>query len=303
MSDKTVFQSIDMYPELCAVQAEWQTIREEAIGSLESMTYIRDNRVRPQEWKVLPLMPEEEDRRIIPEEICRQSRRLAPRTIQLVESVPKLKAYAFSVLRPQGHIRPHRHTNPYVTASLCLQSGGESYIIVDGQRRDYRDGEIIIFDYTRTHEVVNRGNDDRIVLLISVDNRAGIAQVDFREHFPPVWGQRGLQSCMALVICDAIWWELRRRHGKAPFMPSPLFLYYNARKRAGHENHNIAVRPSDAMEAVREYGVCPEDVWPYSPRRYRDRPPAAAYEAAKRYAGVTFEKLEQREFDVRALSS
>lgn len=124
-----------------------------------------------------------------------------------------------------------------------------------------------------------------------------MATVDLRDQFLPVWSQKGLESCTALMMCDAIWWELKRQSaawGKSPpFIPSALFVYYNARKRAGHENLNIAVRPSDVMAAVQEYGVCPESLWRYSPARYRDRPSTKAYQVASCYKGIQFEPLPQ----------
>jgi C1A family cysteine protease len=128
-----------------------------------------------------------------------------------------------------------------------------------------------------------------------------MSDADLRDRLPPVRSQRGLESCTAIAISDAVGWEFRRRepHGaRELFEPSPLFVYYNARKRAGEEMLNTPVRPSDAMAAVQEYGICPESAWPYSPMRYRNRPPVHAYKAARAHAGLTFEQLEQ---DERAL--
>ncbi len=122
--------------------------------------------------------------------------------------------------------------------------------------------------------------------------------IDLREQFLPIWSQKGLESCTALMICDAIWWELKRKSEALdqppPFIPSALFVYYNARKRAGHENLNIAVRPSDVIAAVEEYGVCPEALWRYSTARYRDRPSTKAYQAANAYRGIQFEPLSPK---------
>jgi len=166
---KSVFKSLAAYPELIAIQSAWQTIRDEAIATLPHAIAIRDARVRPQMWQVLPLMPEPEDRAIIGESIIQHSRQLAPNTIQQVERIPNLRAYAFSTLKPGGHIRLHRHENPRVTATLCLQTGGQSYIQVDRQRQDFQEGEFVIFDYRLLHEVFNQGQKDRIVLLILLD--------------------------------------------------------------------------------------------------------------------------------------
>jgi len=166
-----VFQPLGWYPELHPIQQEWQVFRAEALGALPHMTFIRDHRVDGNSWKVLPLLPEAEDRSLISLEVSRRARELAPRTVAAVEGVANIQAYAISVLTAGGKIRAHHHHNRYVTATLCLQSGSESYISVAGERRDFRDGELLIFDYTLSHEVVNRGSEDRIVLLMLLDNR------------------------------------------------------------------------------------------------------------------------------------
>ncbi len=170
---RSIFESLDAYPELGAVHSAWQTIREEAIATLPHAIAICDSRVRPQMWKVLPLMPELEDREVIPEYVVQQSSKLATKTVQLVEGLPNIHAYAFSILKPGGHIRLHRHENPFVTATLCLQSSGESYIKVAQERQDFREGEIIIFDYRLLHEVFNHGKSDRIVLLMLLNKKDG----------------------------------------------------------------------------------------------------------------------------------
>lgn len=169
----SVFESLDTYPELLPVQQNWQTIREEAIASLSHTIEICDSRVRPNMWEVLPLMPEVEDREVIPKSVVQKSRQLAPKTVQLVECLPNIHAYAFSILKPGGHIRLHQHENPFVTATLCLQTDGHSYIKVAQECQDFREGEFIIFDYRLLHEVLNDAKGDRIVLLILLDKKNG----------------------------------------------------------------------------------------------------------------------------------
>ncbi|HXD31758.1 MAG TPA: C1 family peptidase [Pyrinomonadaceae bacterium] len=131
-----------------------------------------------------------------------------------------------------------------------------------------------------------------------------MSKVDLRTQFPPVRSQRGLLSCTALVICDALWSGLQRGGAGAEtagqFSPSALFLYYNARKRAGHENHNAAVRPTDALDALKEYGICSEECWPYVIENYRERPPGPAYDNALRFKNVGFETLRQDAGQLRA---
>ncbi|MEP0755231.1 C1 family peptidase [Trichocoleus sp. Lan] len=102
---------------------------------------------------------------------------------------------------------------------------------------------------------------------------------------------------MAIVICDAIWMYLQLNLAGSTsaelFAPSPLFLYYNARKSTGNENHNIPVSPSAAIAALEEFGVCPERSWRYDVTRWRDRPSQEAFNAARCLCNISCEKLEQ----------
>jgi aspartyl/asparaginyl beta-hydroxylase (cupin superfamily) len=99
------------------------------------------------------------------------NRVIVPRSAALLLQRHGILACAFSALAPEGRIAPHRHQSPYVTASLCLADGGGSFIIADGERRDYRPGEWIVFDYRALHEVVNGGTGIRLVVLLLLQNR------------------------------------------------------------------------------------------------------------------------------------
>ena len=122
--------------------------------------------------------------------------------------------------------------------------------------------------------------------------------IDLREEGPPIAHQRGLESCVAIAYCDAIWWAMKRvraSNAAAPlFRPSAMFVYYNARKLKGWHNLNTGVQPSEMMQAIERFGVCPEELWPYNPRRYRDQPSSEAYRAAEAHREFRFEELPQK---------
>jgi hypothetical protein len=165
------FHCLELYPELAEVSAQFDAIRTEILPLRSAMTEVTDDRVQPGAWRILPLLAEAEDRAAVPDQFCLANRRLAPRSAQILSAVPELHAYSFSALAPGGHIRLHRHRNPFVTAALCLQDGGASYIVVAGERQDFRTRETIIFDYTMEHEVVNLGPAERVILLMLLNNR------------------------------------------------------------------------------------------------------------------------------------
>ena len=166
-----MFQALEFYPELKAVRNHFQEIKEEILSLRSKMTYINDIRVNTDVWNIFPLLPEEEDRSIISEEIWKKNQLLAPKSTKLLSSIEALKAYSFSSLSVGGHILPHKHENKFVTAILCIQDGGNSYIIVEDEKKKFKNNQILVFDYTKEHEVYNKGNNDRIVLLMLLENR------------------------------------------------------------------------------------------------------------------------------------
>lgn len=164
------FHPTDLYPVLDELEKHWMALKIEAIHSLKKMFYISDERINNNEWRVLPLVPEEEDRIHMDPSVIKNARKYAPFTCKLLDGIHNIHAYAFSSLAPKATIKAHQHHNPYVTAMLCLQADGDVYIENDGQRKYFKEGETIVFDYTLMHKVVNNSDTERIVLLILMDN-------------------------------------------------------------------------------------------------------------------------------------
>jgi aspartyl/asparaginyl beta-hydroxylase (cupin superfamily) len=156
------------------VREQWRSILPEALATTRALgprlAHLGDS-------YILPLLPEPEDRNDIADELYAEARALAPFTTQLVGQIPYLVAYAFSKLVAGRKIPLHEHWNPYLVAILCLQHGGASHISVGGERREFVDGEIVMFDYTLPHESKNDGTDDRYVMLMVVDPRKARAHL------------------------------------------------------------------------------------------------------------------------------
>lgn len=166
-SRRRAYYDATAFPQLAAVQAAWPTLRTEARSTLDALGHYLGGQATSS--YILPLRPEAEDRTVYPDELYAKACALAPETTRLVSAVPYVMAFAYSRLQPGKHIPLHEHWNPNLVAILCLQDGGNSHIIVDEQRRDFHDGEIIVFDYTLPHESKNEGAEERIVLLMIID--------------------------------------------------------------------------------------------------------------------------------------
>lgn len=96
----------------------------------------------------------------------------APRTFSLVSRIPGLHSAFFSILAPGAHIVRHRGvTKGFFTAHLGLSvpSNWEDCTMqVDRQFVHWREGEWTIFDDTCEHEVWNRTDQPRIILLCQI---------------------------------------------------------------------------------------------------------------------------------------
>lgn len=105
------------------------------------------------------------------------SHRSCPATSAVLEALPLVRIpgqapeVMFSVLTPGTHILPHRGvTNTRVVCHLPLIVPENCALVVGGERHEWRDGEIVVFDDTFLHEAWNRGSRTRVVLIFDVWN-------------------------------------------------------------------------------------------------------------------------------------
>jgi C1A family cysteine protease len=105
--------------------------------------------------------------------------------------------------------------------------------------------------------------------------------VDLRKHCPPVYRQGKLNCCTGNAIAAAIAFD-QRRQGIKQFTPSRLFIYYNERVAEGTVDQDAGARIRHGIKAVAKLGAPPEPIWPYDIARFADRPPKAAYAAARK---------------------
>jgi C1A family cysteine protease len=91
-------------------------------------------------------------------------------------------------------------------------------------------------------------------------------------------GARG--TCTGQAFADAM--EMRDRWlGKDSVELSRLFIYYNERLLLDSIYEDSGARIRDGIKALRKWGVCNEELWPYDIDRFTERPPPEAYEDAK----------------------
>lgn len=115
-------------------------------------------------------------------------------------------------------------------------------------------------------------------------------QVDLRPFLTKVEEQVG-NSCVANAFAGAYEYLAKRSLGEAGDV-SRLFIYYNARAEAGEEGGDVGATMDAAIQALKKYGACREDLWPNDEDAIAEEPASEAYDHAANYKITAAEYLE-----------
>jgi len=158
------------FPELKPLQENWTLIRDEAL-TLENKIRASDqyndagfNSFFRTGWKRFYLFwygvshPSAE-------QCC-------PQTVQLLRSIPGIKAAMFAELPPGGKLV--RHRDPYAGSiryhlGLVTPGADSCFIEVDGERHSWHDGQPVMFDETFIHYAENKSDTNRLILFCDVE--------------------------------------------------------------------------------------------------------------------------------------
>jgi beta-hydroxylase len=160
------------FPELAALSASWQVMREEALrlrdeGYIRAALHNNDigfNSFFKRGWKRFYLKWYDQP---LP-----SAEALCPRTVALLKRVPAVKGAMFASLEPRSRLNPHR--DPFAGSmryhlGLVTPNSDACFISVDGERYSWKDGEAVLFDETYIHFVENNTDETRIILLCDIE--------------------------------------------------------------------------------------------------------------------------------------
>ena len=111
------------------------------------------------------------------------------------------------------------------------------------------------------------------------------------SKLPPIRDQGDLGSCTAFSSEAPIWVAMLNA-GKTPFVPSPLFTYYNERLMNNSVGSDSGAAIPDIFRASHQYGVCPESAWPYDVAQFAVKPPDACYAEARTHCVTAYARLQ-----------
>ena len=165
------FLDREKFPELDLLKNNWETIREEAksiyeaghIKKSDKLDDIAFNSFFRTGWTRFYLKWYKDP---LPSAMP-----LAPKTIELIEQIPNIKAAMFVMLPPGARLGKHR--DPYAGSlryhlGLEVPGSEECFIYVDDQKYHWQDGDDVLFDETYIHWVHNQTEKGRLILFCDV---------------------------------------------------------------------------------------------------------------------------------------
>jgi beta-hydroxylase len=160
------------FPQLSLLKDNWQAIRDEAL-QLEREELIKGsnqyndvgfNSFFRRGWKRFYLKWYDD--------FHPSAKKHCPKTIELIQSIPSVKAAMFAVLPAGSELLQHR--DPYAGSlryhlGLITPNSEDCHIVVDGESYAWKDGDDVLFDETYIHHAENKTDVDRIILFCDIE--------------------------------------------------------------------------------------------------------------------------------------
>jgi len=164
--------SVDKFPELAPLRDNWETIRDEAMRLFDE-GFIRAA-AKNDDWGFYSFFKSGWKRFYLKwyDEFLPSARRLCPKTVELLNSIPSVHGAMFAMLPPGGKLGAHR--DPFAGSlryhlGLVTPNSNQCRILVDGVECVWRDGEAFMFDETFIHSAENATDVNRIILFCDVE--------------------------------------------------------------------------------------------------------------------------------------
>lgn len=116
--------------------------------------------------------------------------------------------------------------------------------------------------------------------------------VDLRPQCSPVENQGQVGSCTANAVVGALEYLQIASGGEFADL-SRMFVYYNARRFLGWEEHDGGADMHHVVAALLAYGVVPESMWPYDEHRWKLKPDETLYQGAVRFPGLHYARVSK----------
>ena len=179
------YVDVSQFPELAPLKDNWQTIRDEALklfdeGHIRAAATYNDlgfNSFFKTGWKRFYLKWYNE--------APPSAKALCPKTVELVTSIPTVNAAMFALLPPGSRLGAHR--DPFAGSlryhlGLVTPNNDTCYIVVDGERYFWRDGEPVMFVETFIHTAENKSDVTRLILFCDIERPLNTPLMRWLNH-------------------------------------------------------------------------------------------------------------------------
>lgn len=127
---------------------------------------------------------------------------------------------------------------------------------------------------------------------------------NLRPYMPPILDQLNLGDCVGNSAGNAFYTEMLRQVWQGTiayaWLPSRLFIYYNARALEGTIRQDAGCTIRDAFKTIANQGVCPEIEWPYNITKFATKPSSRCYADALKDKSLQYQSVNQDLNDMRA---
>lgn len=171
--DTTVVPN-EHFPFIQELEANWRDIRAElevllqdrdSIPFLDKISGDQSRISHSQKWRAFFLWGWDEE--------LTGNTAQCPKTTALLRKVPNLRSAWYSIMSPNYHVKRHKGlTKGVLRAHLGLivpKRWQECRMVVDGETLHWREGRAFVFDDSRIHEVWNKTDEERAILLLDFD--------------------------------------------------------------------------------------------------------------------------------------
>src|ERR1019366_5116995 len=126
--------------------------------------------------------------------------------------------------------------------------------------------------------------------------------MDLRSKCPEVYNQGQIGSCAANATAAAIAFDIIKQNTEV-FMPSRLFIYYNARLLNGTPSIDSGTTMHEAVAGLTGKGACSETEWPYIQLKLTVPPTTQCYQDAQNCKPTEVKWLDQTQDAITFLIS
>lgn len=133
--------------------------------------------------------------------------------------------------------------------------------------------------------------DDRDYIYRSDNTKVLREYVDLREWDTIVESQNVLNSCSSNAMTNAYELMVKQNYPEYFTHLSRLFIYYNTRFEYGNIQEDNGMFLRDGLKSLAKFGVCSEQLWPYTLDNFDDRPTEECYEDAEKRKILKYQKL------------